>query len=86
MVTLRCPTCGHVWVYTGSRKYYAVCPVCHRHVHILKYRVDREQEEAVGGIEERVRELEEEVRRLRERLSELVKELDRCMRELEGGG
>jgi predicted RNA-binding Zn-ribbon protein involved in translation (DUF1610 family) len=40
MVKLRCPSCGHVWDYRGKRKYYTICPNCHRSININRCRAE----------------------------------------------
>ena len=40
MVVLKCPRCGHVWDYRGSKQYYAKCPSCLTTLSIRKNRVE----------------------------------------------
>ncbi|MCD6571810.1 MAG: hypothetical protein J7K62_00885 [Thermoplasmata archaeon] len=39
-VKLRCPRCGHEWIYRGKSKYYATCPNCLNKVNVRKHRVE----------------------------------------------
>ncbi len=43
-VWLRCPYCGHVWLYRGN-KMYATCPNCYRKVNVEKNKVSEEEAE-----------------------------------------
>jgi len=37
---LKCQHCGHVWNYSGKKKFYATCPECLVHVNIKKAKLE----------------------------------------------
>ena len=51
-IWVRCPYCGHVWLYKGN-KMYATCPNCYRKVNVEKNKVSEEDAKRLRTSESR---------------------------------
>ena len=40
-IALKCPKCGHEWVYKGKSEWYTYCAMCRSLVSIKKHRIEK---------------------------------------------